>query len=78
MILESILHPKRYFNPKCKKDIQSEDVEVVRKALDELSNSSAGIVTKLYQKAQDDAKEGKNPDDEVIIDDKDDNNKKKK
>ena len=61
---------------KAKKDIEVEDTEAIRKAIDELSNSSADIVSKLYaqaqQSAKEDAKKDKkdNGDDEVIIDDK--------
>ncbi len=60
---------------KAKKDIESEDIEAVRKAIDDLSNSSNGIISKLYTQAQADAKaadnKNDNVDDEVIIDDKD-------
>ena len=61
---------------KAKKDIEVEDTEAIRKAIDELSNSSADIVSKLYAQAQQSAKEESkkdkkdNGDDEVIIDDK--------
>ena len=61
---------------KAKKDIEVEDTEAIRKAIDELSNSSADIVSKLYAQAQQSAKEDvkkdkkDNGDDEVIIDDK--------
>ena len=36
---------------KAKKDFESEDVETVRKAIDELTNVSNGVVTKMYQAA---------------------------
>lgn len=59
---------------KCKKDIDCDDVEKIRKALEELSTSSSAIISNLYDKA---SKEGKkdesteNKDEEIIIDDKD-------
>ena len=34
---------------KAKKDFESEDIEVVKKAIDELTNVSNGIVSKMYQ-----------------------------
>ncbi len=58
---------------KAKKEFESDDIDVVRKAIDELSKENEGIITKLYQEAaakaqeenkQDDPKKG---DDEVII-----------
>ena len=63
---------------KCKRDIETEDVEQVRKALEELSTSSSGIISNLYVQASKDAKqngEDPNKDDEIIIDDKDKDNK---
>ena len=36
---------------KAKKDIESEDIEVVKKAIDELTNVSNGIVSKMYSSA---------------------------
>ena len=61
---------------KCKKDIETDDVEAVRKALEELSTNSSGIISNLYVQASKDAKkEGENKenpqDDEIIIEDKD-------
>ncbi len=59
---------------KCKKDIDCDDVEKIRKAVEELSTSSSAIISNLYDKA---SKEGKkdesaeNKDEEIIIDDKD-------
>jgi len=62
---------------KCKRDIETEDVEQVRKALEELSTSSSGIISNLYVQASKDAKKDEdkaqdNKDDEIIIDDKKD------
>ena len=60
---------------KCKKEIESEDVEVIRKALEDLSQSSSGVISKLYQQAQAQtaAENGNNNgDDEIIVDDKKD------
>ena len=34
---------------KAKKDFESEDIEVVKKAIEELTNVSNGVVTKMYQ-----------------------------
>ena len=66
---------------KCKRDIETEDVEQVRKALEELSTSSSGIISNLYVQASKDAKDkGENNsnanDDEIIIDDKKDKDDK--
>ena len=36
---------------KAKKEFESEDIEVVKKAIDELTNASNGIVSKMYQSA---------------------------
>ena len=36
---------------KAKKDFESEDIDTVKKAIDELTNVSNGIVTKMYQAA---------------------------
>ena len=66
---------------KCKRDIETEDVEQVRKALEELSTSSSGIISNLYVQASKDAKENgesANKDDEIIIEDKDKDNKDNK
>ncbi len=63
---------------KCKRDIETEDVEQVRKALEELSTSSSGIISKLYTEAAKQAKQAEDAakaenanDDEIIIEDKD-------
>ena len=66
---------------KCKRDIETEDVEQVRKALEELSTSSSGIISNLYVQASKDAKKNEenkeeNNDDEIIIDDKKDKDDK--
>ncbi len=59
---------------KCKKEIESEDVEVIRKALEDLSQSSSGVISKLYAQAQAQNPTGdtNNGDDEIIVDDKND------
>ncbi len=61
---------------KAKKDFESEDIEVVKKAIDELTNASNGIVSKMYQSAQNNANTGNNgnndnngSDPEVVVDD---------
>ncbi len=59
---------------KAKKDFESNDIEVIRKALEELTTSSNEVVTKMYQNAQ--AQQGTNPeqpkkddgDPEVVVD----------
>jgi len=64
---------------KCKKEIETEDVEQIRKALEELSTNSSSIISNLYVQASKDAKENgekkseeeKKDDEEIIIDDKD-------
>jgi molecular chaperone DnaK len=67
---------------KCKKDIETDDAEKIRKALEELSTSSSSIISNLYVQASKEAKEKENAgatgttgekkdDDEIIIDDKD-------
>ena len=66
---------------KCKRDVETEDVEQVRKALEELSTSSSGIISNLYVQASKDAKatEGEAKtveEDEIIIDDKKDKDDK--
>ena len=69
---------------KCKRDTDTDDVEQVRKALEELSTSSSGIISNLYVQASKDAKgnaeENKTEanDDEIIIDDKKDEDKDNK
>ena len=69
---------------KCKRDSDTDDVEQVRKALEELSTSSSGIISNLYVQASKDAKgnaeENKTEanDDEIIIDDKKDEDKDNK
>ncbi len=59
---------------KCKKEIESTDVEVIRKALEDLSQSSSGVISKLYAQAQAQNADNKtdNGDDEIIVDDKKD------
>ena len=58
---------------KCKKEIESQDVEVIRKALEDLSQSSSGVISKLYAQAQAETNNGTdNGDDEIIVDDKKD------
>ena len=45
---------------KAKKDFESDDLDVVKKAIDELTNASNGIVSKMYQSAQNNANAGNN------------------
>ena len=45
---------------KAKKDFESDDLDVVKKAIDELTNASNGIVSKMYQSAQNNANTGNN------------------
>ena len=60
---------------KAKKDFESNDIEVIRKALEELTTSSNEVVTKMYQSAQN--AQGANPeqpkkddgDPEVVVND---------
>ena len=65
---------------KAKKDFESDDLEVVKKAIDELTNASNGIVSKMYQSANlngtnqtgdaenaGNSSDKKNGDDDVII-----------
>ncbi|MBQ3214225.1 MAG: molecular chaperone DnaK [Clostridia bacterium] len=66
---------------KCKRDIETEDAEQIRKALEELSTNTSGIISNLYVQASKDAKtqegEAKTADeDEIIIDDKKDKDDK--
>ncbi|MBQ9792268.1 MAG: molecular chaperone DnaK [Clostridia bacterium] len=66
---------------KCKREIETEDVEQIRKALEELSTNTSGIISNLYVQASKDAKaqegEAKTADeDEIIIDDKKDKDDK--
>ena len=62
---------------KAKKDFETDDIDALRKAIDELAKENEGIVTKLYQAAAEKAKaeNGEAPksnnDDEIIIDDND-------
>ena len=59
---------------KCKKDIETEDAEAVRKALEELSTNTSGIISNLYTQAAKEAKKDEkkdDKDDEIIIEDKD-------
>ena len=56
---------------KAKKDFESTDIEVIRKGLEELTNSSNEIVTKMYQQAQASAQTEQKKDDgdpEVVVD----------
>lgn len=53
---------------KAKKDFESNDIDVVKKAIDELTNVSNGIVSKMYQ-ASGAASQGNGPDPEVVVDD---------
>ena len=53
---------------KAKKDFESNDIDVVKKAIDELTNVSNGIVSKMYQ-ALGAASQGNGPDPEVVVDD---------
>ena len=63
---------------KCKKDIETDDVEQIRKALEDLSSSSSSIISKLYAQAASEAKneEAAAGNDDVIIEDKDDKDNK--
>ena len=64
---------------KAKKDFESDDIEVVKKAIDELTNASNGIVSKMYQSANPNGANGTNEnngsngnngsDPEVVVDD---------
>ena len=61
---------------KAKKDFESDDLDTVKKAIDELTNASNGIVSKMYQSAQNNANTGNNgnndnngSDPEVVVDD---------
>ena len=59
---------------KCKHEIDTDDVEQIRKALEELSTSSSSIISKLYVEASKQAKEKENAekqDEDIIIEDKD-------
>ena len=61
---------------KAKEDFKSDDVEVIRKAIDTLSKENEPIITKLYQEAAQNAqansgngdKETVNPEDIVVED----------
>ena len=61
---------------KAKKEFESDEIEVVKKALDELTNVSNGIVSKMYQSANPNGDpNGTNPnggsegsDPEVVVD----------
>lgn len=63
---------------KAKTDMASEDIEVVKKAIDELTNVSNGIVSKMYQSANPNGNSdtnangnggnGDNGDPEVVVD----------
>ena len=63
---------------KAKKDFESDDLDVVKKAIDELTNASNGIVSKMYQSAQNNANgnagnngtgDNNGSDPEVVVDD---------
>ena len=61
---------------KAKKDFESDDLDTVKKAIDELTNASNGIVSKMYQSAQNNANTGNNGNNdnngsgpEVVVDD---------
>ena len=62
---------------KAKKEFESDDIEVVKKAIDELTNASNGIVSKMYQSANPNGNNGQNgqggnndgSDPEVVVDD---------
>ena len=59
---------------KCKKDIETDDADAIRKALEELSTNTSGIISNLYTQAAKEAKKDENAkkdDDEIIIEDKD-------
>ena len=53
-----------------KKEFESDDPEVIRKAIDELSKSSNEIVTKLYQASAPKQEGEQKQDEEIIVDDK--------
>lgn len=66
----------------CKKKIDTEDVNQIKKALEDLTSTSSSIISKLYVEASKEAqakkeaenkddKDKKDGDDEIIIDDKD-------
>ena len=66
----------------CKKKIDTEDTEQIKKALEDLTSTSSSIISKLYVEASKEAqakkdaenkddKDKKDGDDEIIIDDKD-------
>ena len=68
---------------KAKEGMKSDNVDDVRKAIDELSKESGDVVSKLYQTASANANEGEqasasneNKDDEIIVDEKDYQEKK--
>ncbi len=63
---------------KAKKDFESDDLDTVKKAIDELTNASNGIVSKMYQSAQNNANgnagnngtgDNNGSDPEVVVDD---------
>ena len=61
------------FGGGAKKDFDCEDVEQIRKAMEELSKENEGIVTKLYQAAAEKAQaeqSNNKQDDEIIVEDK--------
>ena len=69
---------------KAKEGMKSDNVDDVRKAIDELSKESGDVVSKLYQTAsanaenkEEQAKDEKKDDDEIIVDEKDYKEEKK-
>ena len=54
---------------KAKKDFESNDIDVVKKAIDELTNVSNGIVSKMYQASGAATQDSNGPDPEVVVDD---------
>ncbi len=63
---------------KAKKDFESDDLDTVKKAIDELTNASNGIVSKMYQSAQNNTNgnagnngnnDNNGSDPEVVVDD---------
>lgn len=59
----------------CKKKIDTDDAEQIKKALEDLTNTSSSVISKLYVEAAKEheakTKQEENKDDEIIIDDKD-------
>ena len=61
---------------KCKKEIEVDDAEQIKKALEELSTNTSGIISKLYAQAASEAKQEENKAEDIIIEDKDDKDNK--